>query len=78
MALFKEVKSLQMVPSYLVQPLKASASAHRAQSQTDLLARLLADLGTDGTGFTVDSVMKVSTPCGPRCGLATGGGARGR
>ncbi|XP_036918002.1 centrosomal protein of 104 kDa [Sturnira hondurensis] len=58
MALFKEVKSLQMIPSYLVQPLKANASAHLALSQMDLLARLLKDLGTDGTGFTVDSVMK--------------------
>ncbi|XP_045714725.1 centrosomal protein of 104 kDa isoform X3 [Phyllostomus hastatus] len=58
LALFKEVRSLQMVPSYLVQPLKANASAHLAQSQMDLLARLLRDLGTDGTGFTVDNVMK--------------------
>ncbi|XP_066126721.1 centrosomal protein of 104 kDa [Saccopteryx bilineata] len=58
MALFKEVKSLQMIPSYLVQPLKANASAHLAMSQMDLLARLLKDLGTDNTGFTVDSVMK--------------------
>ncbi|XP_054439880.1 centrosomal protein of 104 kDa isoform X1 [Pteronotus mesoamericanus] len=58
MALFKEVKSLQMIPAYLVQPLKANASAHLAMSQMDLLARLLKDLGTDGTGFTVDNVMK--------------------
>ncbi|XP_053777119.1 centrosomal protein of 104 kDa isoform X2 [Desmodus rotundus] len=58
MALSKEVKPLQMIPSYLVQPLKASASAHLAMSQVDLLARLLKDLGTDSTGFTVDNVMK--------------------
>ncbi|XP_051027277.1 centrosomal protein of 104 kDa [Acomys russatus] len=58
MALFKEVKSLQLVPSYLVQPLKANASVHLAVSQADLLARLLRDLGTGGSGFTVDSVMK--------------------
>lgn len=58
MAVFKEVKSLQMIPSYLVQPLKANASAHLALSQLDLLARLLKDLGTVGSGFTVDSVMK--------------------
>ncbi|XP_053516221.1 centrosomal protein of 104 kDa isoform X2 [Artibeus jamaicensis] len=57
-ALFKEVKALQVIPSYLVQPLKANASAHLALSQLDLLARLLKDLGTDGSGFTVDSVMK--------------------
>lgn len=59
--MFKEVKSLQMIPSYLVQPLKANASTHLALSQMDLLARLLKDLGTSDTGFTVDNVMKVST-----------------
>uniref|UniRef100_A0A8D1LG59 Centrosomal protein of 104 kDa n=1 Tax=Sus scrofa TaxID=9823 RepID=A0A8D1LG59_PIG len=59
-ALFKEVRSLQIIPSYLVQPLKANCSAHLAMSQMSLLARLLKDLGTEGTGFTVDSVMKFS------------------
>ncbi|XP_036726603.1 centrosomal protein of 104 kDa isoform X2 [Balaenoptera musculus] len=58
MALFKEVKSLQLIPSYLVQPLKANSSAHLAMSQMALLARLLQDLGTEGMGFTVDSVMQ--------------------
>ncbi|KAJ8780658.1 hypothetical protein J1605_000701 [Eschrichtius robustus] len=58
MALFKEVKSLQLIPSYLVQPLKANSSAHLAMSQMALLARLLQDLGTEGMGFTVDSVMR--------------------
>ncbi|KAH0514802.1 Centrosomal protein of 104 kDa [Microtus ochrogaster] len=58
MALFKEVKSLQLIPSYFVQPLKPNASTHLAMSQVDLLARLLRDLGTGNSGFTVDSVMK--------------------
>uniref|UniRef100_A0A1U7R1U7 centrosomal protein of 104 kDa n=1 Tax=Mesocricetus auratus TaxID=10036 RepID=A0A1U7R1U7_MESAU len=58
MALFKEVKSLQLIPSYLVQPLKANASVHLAMSQVDLLSRLLRDLGTENSGFTVDNVMK--------------------
>ncbi|XP_036083844.1 centrosomal protein of 104 kDa [Rousettus aegyptiacus] len=58
MALFKEVKSLQMIPSYLVQPLKANAPTHLATSRMELLARLLRDLGTAGSGFTVDDVMK--------------------
>ncbi|KAM9107515.1 centrosomal protein of 104 kDa isoform 3-T4 [Megaptera novaeangliae] len=58
MALFKEVKSLQLIPSYLVQPLKANSSAHLAMSQMALLAHLLQDLGTEGMGFTVDSVMR--------------------
>ncbi|XP_058575320.1 centrosomal protein of 104 kDa isoform X2 [Neofelis nebulosa] len=60
MALFKEVRSLQIIPPYLVQPLKANSSAHLAMSQMDLLARLLRDLGTGNTGFTVDNVMKFS------------------
>lgn len=59
-ALFKEVKSLQVIPSYLVQPLKANSSTHLAMSQMALLARLLRDLGTEGAGFTVDSVMRFS------------------
>ncbi|XP_053755048.1 centrosomal protein of 104 kDa isoform X2 [Panthera pardus] len=61
MALFKEVRSLQIIPPYLVQPLKANSSAHLAMSQMDLLARLLRDLGTGNTGFTVDNVMKETT-----------------
>ncbi|XP_006871806.1 PREDICTED: centrosomal protein of 104 kDa [Chrysochloris asiatica] len=60
MALFKEVKSLQIIPTYLVQPLKANSSTHLAMSQMDLLARLLKDLGTEGSGFTTDSVMRFS------------------
>ncbi|XP_012375821.2 LOW QUALITY PROTEIN: centrosomal protein of 104 kDa [Dasypus novemcinctus] len=60
MALFKEIKPLQIIPSYLVQPLKANSSAHLAMSQTALLARLLRDLGTGASGFTLDSVMKFS------------------
>ncbi|XP_032251021.1 centrosomal protein of 104 kDa isoform X3 [Phoca vitulina] len=58
MALCKEVRSLQIIPSYLVQPLKANSSNHLAMSQIGLLARLLKDLGTGGTGFTIDNVMK--------------------
>lgn len=62
MALFKEVRALQMVPSYLLQPLKANASPHLALSQMGLLARLLRDLGTGSNGFPVDAVMKVRQP----------------
>ncbi|XP_021099293.1 centrosomal protein of 104 kDa isoform X2 [Heterocephalus glaber] len=58
LALCEEVRALQMVPTYLVQPLKPSCSARLAMSQMDLLARLLRDLGTEGTGFSVDSVMR--------------------
>lgn len=60
MALFKEVRSLQIIPSYLVQPLKANTSNHLAMSQVGLLARLLKDLGTGSSGFSIDNVMKFS------------------
>ncbi|XP_070367359.1 centrosomal protein of 104 kDa isoform X9 [Equus asinus] len=60
MALFKEVKSLQIIPSYLVQPFKAKSSPHVALSQVALLARLLRDLGPECSGLTADSVMKFS------------------
>ncbi|XP_048206076.1 centrosomal protein of 104 kDa-like isoform X1 [Perognathus longimembris pacificus] len=58
MALFKEVRCLQIIPPALVQPLRANTSVHLAMSQVDLLARLLRDLGTENSGFTVDNVMK--------------------
>ncbi|XP_069893277.1 centrosomal protein of 104 kDa isoform X1 [Dipodomys merriami] len=58
MALFKEVRCLQIIPPSLVQPLRANTSVHLAMSQVDLLARLLRDLGTENSGFTVDNVMK--------------------
>ncbi|XP_028922177.1 centrosomal protein of 104 kDa isoform X8 [Ornithorhynchus anatinus] len=58
MALFKEIKPLQIIPSYLVQPLKPNAPTHLAMSQLELLTRLLRDLGTEHSGFTIDNVMK--------------------
>ncbi|XP_036598544.1 centrosomal protein of 104 kDa [Trichosurus vulpecula] len=60
LALCKEIKPLQIIPTYLVQPLKQNSSTHLAMSQTDLLARLLKDLGTESSGFTVDNVMRFS------------------
>ncbi|XP_074074741.1 centrosomal protein of 104 kDa isoform X3 [Macrotis lagotis] len=60
LALCKEIKPLQIIPTYLVQPLKQNSSTHLAMSQTDLLARLLKDLGTENSGFTVDNVMRFS------------------
>ncbi|XP_027699696.1 centrosomal protein of 104 kDa-like isoform X2 [Vombatus ursinus] len=60
LALCKEIKPLQIIPTYLVQPLKQNSSTHLAMSQTDLLARLLKDLGTETSGFTVDNVMRFS------------------
>ncbi|XP_067328917.1 centrosomal protein of 104 kDa isoform X1 [Anolis sagrei] len=61
MALCNEVRPLQIIPAHLVQPLKPNASTHLSMSQVELVERLLRDLGTDNTGFTVDSVMRFAT-----------------
>ncbi|XP_039610972.1 centrosomal protein of 104 kDa [Polypterus senegalus] len=61
MALFKEVKVLQVIPTELVKPLKTTMPARLALSQMELLERLLKDLGTDNSGFTVDNVMQCAT-----------------
>uniref|UniRef100_F7ELJ0 Centrosomal protein 104kDa n=1 Tax=Xenopus tropicalis TaxID=8364 RepID=F7ELJ0_XENTR len=58
MALFKEVKPLQIIPTHLVQPLKPTMPSRLAQSQVDLLENLLKELGVESSGFTVDNVMK--------------------
>ncbi|KAJ8386881.1 hypothetical protein AAFF_G00165820 [Aldrovandia affinis] len=61
MALFKEVRSLQTIPIELVKPMKSSVPARLALSRVELLERLLAELGTDGSGFTLDNVMQFTT-----------------
>lgn len=61
MALCNEVKPLQIIPPHLVQPLKPNSPTHLAMSQVDLVERLLKDLGTENSGFTVDNVMKFAT-----------------
>ncbi|XP_078498758.1 centrosomal protein of 104 kDa [Lissotriton helveticus] len=58
MALFKEVKPLQMIPAQLVQPLKSTTPIRLTLSQIEIVERLVADLGTENTGFTVDNVMR--------------------
>ncbi|NWR75861.1 CE104 protein, partial [Centropus unirufus] len=60
-ALSSEVKPLQIVPVHLVQPLKPNSAAHLAMSQVELVERLLRDLGTENSGFTVNNVMKFAT-----------------
>ncbi|KAJ7306573.1 hypothetical protein JRQ81_009937 [Phrynocephalus forsythii] len=61
MALCNDVRPLQIVPAHLVQPLKPNAPTHLAMSQLELAERLLKDLGTENTGFTVDNVMRFAT-----------------
>ncbi|NXJ64900.1 CE104 protein, partial [Rostratula benghalensis] len=61
MAVCSEVKPLQIIPVHLVQPLKPNSPTHMAMSQVELLGRLLKDLGTENSGFTVSNVMKFAT-----------------
>ncbi|XP_044308269.1 centrosomal protein of 104 kDa isoform X2 [Varanus komodoensis] len=58
MALCNEVKPLQIVPAHLLQPLKPNAPTHLAMSQVELVERLLKDLGTENSGFSVDNIMR--------------------
>ncbi|KAG8142439.1 hypothetical protein E2320_006352 [Naja naja] len=61
MALCNEVKSLQIIPTHLVQPLRSNCPTHLAMSQVELVERLLKHLGTENSGFTVDNVMRFAT-----------------
>ncbi|XP_067096153.1 centrosomal protein of 104 kDa [Osmerus mordax] len=61
MALFKEVRSLQVVPGELVKPFKINFPGRLALSRAKLLDTLLGELGTVNSGFTLDNVMKFCT-----------------
>ncbi|KAK7135936.1 hypothetical protein R3I94_014565 [Phoxinus phoxinus] len=58
MASFKEVRTLQMVPLELVKPMQSSVPARLALSRLELLEKLLEQLGTKNSGFTLDNVMR--------------------
>uniref|UniRef100_A0A8C7HCD8 Centrosomal protein of 104 kDa n=1 Tax=Oncorhynchus kisutch TaxID=8019 RepID=A0A8C7HCD8_ONCKI len=61
MALFKEVQALQLVPGELVKPIKSNIPTRQALSRAELLEKLLGELGTDNSGFTLENVMKFCT-----------------
>ncbi|XP_056279486.1 centrosomal protein of 104 kDa isoform X1 [Pseudoliparis swirei] len=61
MALLKDVRALQIIPGELVKPFKSNFPSRPAQSRTELLQKLLADLGTETSGFTPDNVMTFCT-----------------
>ncbi|KAK0132773.1 Centrosomal protein [Merluccius polli] len=63
MAQWKEVRALQVVPSELSRPFKPSSPTRLALGRAELLETLLAELGTDHSGFTLENVMKF-------CGVA--------
>lgn len=59
MASFKEVRALQVVPLELVKPMQSSVPARLALSRLELLEKLLEQLGTRNSGFTLDNIMRV-------------------
>uniref|UniRef100_A0AAY4BF86 Centrosomal protein of 104 kDa n=1 Tax=Denticeps clupeoides TaxID=299321 RepID=A0AAY4BF86_9TELE len=61
MALFKEVRSLQIIPGELVKPMKYNTATRVALSRMELLEWMVEKFGTQDSGFTVDNVMKFLT-----------------
>ncbi|KAF1390763.1 hypothetical protein PFLUV_G00061420 [Perca fluviatilis] len=60
-AALKDVRALQVIPGELVKPFKSNFPSRLAQSRAELLEKLLAELGTENSGFTLDNVMMFCT-----------------
>ncbi|XP_032375855.1 centrosomal protein of 104 kDa isoform X4 [Etheostoma spectabile] len=60
-AVLKDVRTLQVIPGELVKPFKSNFPSRLAQSRAELLEKLLAELGTENSGFTLDNVMMFCT-----------------
>ncbi|XP_068589132.1 centrosomal protein of 104 kDa [Cebidichthys violaceus] len=60
-AVLKDVRALQVIPGELVKPFKSNFPSRLAQSRAELLQKLLADLGTENSGFTLENVMMFCT-----------------
>lgn len=56
----KDVRALHIIPGELVKPFKASVPPRLAQSRVEMVEMLLADLGTENSGFTLENVMMVN------------------
>ncbi|XP_041655412.1 centrosomal protein of 104 kDa isoform X2 [Cheilinus undulatus] len=60
-AVLKDVRVLQFIPGELVKPFKSNFPSRLAQSRAELVQKLLAELGTENSGFTLDNVMNFCT-----------------
>uniref|UniRef100_A0A665SVW7 Centrosomal protein of 104 kDa n=1 Tax=Echeneis naucrates TaxID=173247 RepID=A0A665SVW7_ECHNA len=60
-ALLKDVRALHVIPVELVKPFKSNFPSRLAQSRAELVEKLLAELGTENSGFTLDNVMMFCT-----------------
>ncbi|XP_023193546.1 centrosomal protein of 104 kDa isoform X1 [Xiphophorus maculatus] len=60
-AVMKDVRASQVIPSELVKPFKSNFPPRLAQSRAELLEKLLVELGTDNSGFTLENVITFCT-----------------
>ncbi|XP_044066906.1 centrosomal protein of 104 kDa [Siniperca chuatsi] len=60
-AVLKNVRALQVIPVEVAKPFKSNFPSRLAQSQAEVLEKLLAELGTENSGFTLDNVMTFCT-----------------
>lgn len=56
----KDVRALHIIPGELVMPFKSSVTPRLAQSRVEMVEKLLAELGTENSGFTLENVMMVN------------------
>nr|XP_046252684.1 centrosomal protein of 104 kDa isoform X2 [Scatophagus argus] len=60
-AVLKDVRNLQLIPGELVKPFKSNFPSRLAQSRAELLEKLLAEMGAENSGFTLENVMTFCT-----------------
>ncbi|XP_074537277.1 centrosomal protein of 104 kDa isoform X2 [Halichoeres trimaculatus] len=60
-AVLKDVRVLQVIPVELVKPFKSNFPSRLAQSRAELIQKLLTELGTENSGFTLDNIMNFCT-----------------
>ncbi|XP_068607366.1 centrosomal protein of 104 kDa [Brachionichthys hirsutus] len=60
-AVLKDVRSLQIIPGDLVKPFTSNFPSRLAQSRVEMLKKLLAELGTENCGFTLENVIMFCT-----------------
>ncbi|KAM8863694.1 centrosomal protein of 104 kDa isoform 2-T2 [Spinachia spinachia] len=60
-AVLKDVRALHVIPGELVKPFKSNFPCRLARSRVELLQELLAQLGMENSGFTLDNVMTFCT-----------------
>lgn len=63
----KDVRALQVIPGELAKPFKSNFPSRLAQSIAELVEKLLAEVGAENSGFTLENVMTVKDLEHPQC-----------